>query len=79
MNINTKYDLGQEVWRPQWLGTPDDGKYGPVSGCVVYITVTRNGNYYGLTMAPDDIFEDDIFPTKTEAQAECDRRNGATP
>ena len=78
IEIETERNIGDIVWIAEWTG--DDTKYMPgrarISGIdiKIYDKAIRNITYYlvDFIMSYSD---NDLFATKAEAQAECDRLN----
>jgi len=78
IEIETKYSIGDIVWITEWTG--DDAGYRPdrvrISGIdiKIYDKAVRNISYYlvDFIMSYSD---NELFSTKEECQAECDRLN----
>ena len=81
IEIETKYNIGDIVWITEWTG--DDTGYRPdrarISGIdiKIYDKAVRNISYY-LVDFITSFSDDELFATKAEAQAECDRLNKGT-
>lgn len=83
MRIDTKYDVGQTVWLiEKCYSQSEDGTecvWG-VAGHMTFDNIIYGEGFilYGNMGEEcwDTEDEADLFPTKEEAQAECDRRNG---
>lgn len=81
MKLETRFDIGQEVWALNWQPYTDPRKTWGVSapGVVEDIEVTvRCGvvvilYQIGLGLRRN---ENRLFPTRAEAEAECLKRNG---
>lgn len=85
MIIETKYDVGQKVFAIYFVPeTNPKYRYGVDVGWVtranVCITQNNAAFEYELKVSTGPMTRDEswIFPTQEAAQAECDRRNGAT-
>jgi len=77
IDIETERNIGDIVWIAEWTG--DDTKYMPgrarISGIdiKIYDKAVRNISYFiGDIVSYSD---NELFATKAEAQAECDRLN----
>ena len=79
MKIETKFDIGDEVWAVVQLthGAHLTGRYFVANDAAETITAIRyssEGIEYELTCM--EAAEQSIFPTKALAEAEAERRNG---
>jgi hypothetical protein len=78
IEIETERNIGDIVWIAEWTG--DDTKYMPgrarISGIdiKIYDKAVRNITYY-LVDFITSFSDDELFATKAECQAECDRLN----
>ena len=78
IDIETERNIGDIVWTTEWTG--DDAGYRPdrarISGIdiKIYDKAVRNITYY-LVDFITSFSDDELFATKAEAQAECDRLN----
>jgi hypothetical protein len=78
MKIETKYNIGDEVWIPRkfWVIRSDPGIFKPQKGIFV---VNSGKKYYIVDVGIFGRLEFDknyCYPTQEECQLKCDRLNG---
>jgi hypothetical protein len=75
MHIETKYDIGQEVYFTPFI----DLFLGKIVGIDTFTSNTARYVRYSIMQKDEPrewgVTEEDIFPTLALAQAECERRN----